>query len=312
MTKRCLDEAVIQAYLDGELSPDSTKGALAHFAACEGCSAALADAMSESAFFAEAFGPDESLAVPTEVLRANVTAAVARLESADGAQAARKPGWSLSSMLAPLAGLLSFNPRQAAAFASVLAVVAFAAIFFIVQRQAPQQPASPEREVARHDTAEQRTPKVTPPDAPADSVIVDDDNAVGPVGGVTPSGGRFVKAAGSKAAVRARSSAAPKGEAKSRAKAKDVVPGEQNYLQAIASLEQTIKLGGEAVLTPSVRAQYERNLAVINKAIEETRGVAARDPKDKDAVGFLLTAYQSKVELLSTVADQAQVAALGR
>ena len=66
------------------------------------------------------------------------------------------------------------------------------------------------------------------------------------------------------------------------------------------------------MLKPQVRAQYERNLAVLDKAIEETRLVARRNPKDKDAVDFLMSAYQSKVELLTTVADQAQVAALGR
>ena len=97
--------------------------------------------------------------------------------------------------------------------------------------------------------------------------------------------------------------AAPKEEA---------LTGEKEYQTAIASLEKTIKLGGDASLRPSVRVEYERNLAVIDSAIEQTRQVAARNPKDKDAVSFLLSAYQSKVELLSKVADQAQVATLGR
>ena len=61
-----------------------------------------------------------------------------------------------------------------------------------------------------------------------------------------------------------------------------------------------------------VRVTYERDLALLDSAIKETRRVAAENPKDKDAVGFLMSAYQSKVELLTKVADQAQVAALGR
>jgi hypothetical protein len=61
-----------------------------------------------------------------------------------------------------------------------------------------------------------------------------------------------------------------------------------------------------------VRAEYERNLALLDSAISQTRQVAARNPKDETAVSFLLAAYQSKVELLSKVADQAHVAALGR
>ena len=91
-----------------------------------------------------------------------------------------------------------------------------------------------------------------------------------------------------------------------------MLPGEKDYRQAIASLETTIKMGGDATLKPALRVQYERNIAILDSAIEQTRKVAAQNPKDKDAVGFLMSAYQSKVELLTKVADQAQVAALGR
>jgi len=91
-----------------------------------------------------------------------------------------------------------------------------------------------------------------------------------------------------------------------------LLPGEKDYQTAIASLEKTIKMGGDATLRPAVRVDYERNLAILDSAINQTRQVAARNPKDKDAVGFLMSVYQSKVELLTKVADQAQVAALGR
>jgi hypothetical protein len=96
------------------------------------------------------------------------------------------------------------------------------------------------------------------------------------------------------------------------APAEELVPGEKEYQTAIASLEKTIKLGGDESLRPALRADYERNLALLDTAITQTRQVAARNPKDETAVGFLMAAYQSKVELLSKVADQAQVAALGR
>jgi hypothetical protein len=92
----------------------------------------------------------------------------------------------------------------------------------------------------------------------------------------------------------------------------EVLPGEKDYQTAIASLEKTIKLGGDQSLRPALRAEYERNLALLDSAITQTRQVAARNPKDEDAVGFLMAVYQSKVELLSKVADQAQVSALGR
>ena len=95
-------------------------------------------------------------------------------------------------------------------------------------------------------------------------------------------------------------------------KTKELLQGEKSYQTAIASLEKTIKMGGDSSLKPSLRVEYERNLAILDTAIAQTRQVAAQNPKDKDAVGFLMSAYQSKVELLTKVADQAQVAALGR
>jgi hypothetical protein len=90
------------------------------------------------------------------------------------------------------------------------------------------------------------------------------------------------------------------------------LPGEQEYRTAIASLEKTIKLGGDESLRPALRADFERNLALLDSAITQTRQIAAQNPKDRDAVSFLMSAYQSKVELLTRVADEAQVAALGR
>ncbi|MCA1594399.1 MAG: hypothetical protein LC754_17585 [Acidobacteria bacterium] len=93
---------------------------------------------------------------------------------------------------------------------------------------------------------------------------------------------------------------------------KELLSSEKQYEASIASLSRTIASGGDVVLRPSVRADYERNLAVLNQAIAETRNLALRHPKDRDAVNFLMSAYQSKIELLTTVANQAQVATLGR
>ena len=91
-----------------------------------------------------------------------------------------------------------------------------------------------------------------------------------------------------------------------------MLPGEASYLEAIVSLTKAIDAGGDVALRPSVRSEYERNLAVIDQAILTTRRNALRNPQDIGAREFLLAAYQTKVELLNTVADQTQVATLGR
>jgi hypothetical protein len=61
-------------------------------------------------------------------------------------------------------------------------------------------------------------------------------------------------------------------------------------------------------MTPTLRAEYERNLAVVNQAIMSSRVAARRNPQDTDAKEFLRAAYQNKVELLSAIADQTQLA----
>ena len=302
MTKRCLDEGVLQAYLDGELAHGRAAEVAAHLSTCDACAEALAEATQASSLFAVAFAPDESVNVPSEVLRSRINASVAQLESQAESVRPDSRGRNFGGFFASLAALFSFTPQGAAAFAGLLAVVALALVYFSAQKAGPTPgSAQEERQVARTGSepvqtpAVTRTPEVAAPPAPAASPEKGTTVTV-PVrfnkprratgGGVKPS-------------------AAPAPEAV-------VLPGEKDYQTAIASLEKTIKLGGDESLRPAVRADYERNLALLDSAISQTRQVAVRNPKDETVMGFLMSAYQSKVELLSKVADQAQVAALGR
>ncbi|MET0625949.1 MAG: zf-HC2 domain-containing protein [Pyrinomonadaceae bacterium] len=304
MTKRCLDEGVLQAYMDGELSPERAAEAASHLAACDACAAALAEAEHETSFFATAFAPDESIGVPSEVLRSRINAAVAQLEAQAEPTGRHSQGRNFGGLFATLAGLFSFTPRGAAAFASLLAVVAIG-IIYLSSQKSQQGPAQSEsgQQVAQVVQPSERQPELptavtTTPPAPAETLAPNER------GNGVPS---YVQAKHSPRPVKRRP-AAP-----SRVKeAEEVLPGEREYQTAIASLEKTIKLGGDESLRPALRAEYERNLALLDNAIVQTRQVAARNPKDETAVGFLMSAYQSKVELLSKVADQAQVSALGR
>ena len=299
MTDRHLDEGIIQAYLDGELSQEHAAATAQHLAACEACSAALAEVEDESAFFAAAFAPDESVSVPTAALRARLNVAVAQLEAAQESEPRHSQARRSGGFLASLAGLFNFTPQSAAAFAGLLVAVAVGVVYFSSQRsnkvQDTPQPA--------HEIAQVKTPTPEPPrEATPTPTVVTPTVAPNGKGKGKPT---FTPAGYKKNSAGSRTDipAAPKEEA---------LPGEKEYQTAIASLEKTIKVGGEQTLRPALRADYERNLALIDSAITQTRQVAAQNPKDKDAVGFLMAAYQSKVELLSRVADQAQVATLGR
>ena len=299
MTDRHLDEGIIQAYIDGELSQAHAAATAAHLAACEACTAALAEAEGETSFFATAFAPDDSLSVPTAALRARLNAAVAQLEASKESEQRHSQGWSFGGFLASLSGLFTFTPQSAIAFASLLAVVVAGVIYLSVQRprQTPDKPQGTS-EVAKINPAPERPLEVTPtPTIFEPKPVTPNETGNGRTGHVQAK--QNARSDNRRPAV----APAPKVEA---------LPGEKEYQTAIASLEKTIKFGGEQSLRPALRADYERNLALLDSAIEQTRKVAAQNPKDKDAVGFLMATYQSKVELLTRVADQAQVAALGR
>jgi hypothetical protein len=285
--------------MDGELSPEQAAAHAVHIAACDTCASALALVEHENAFLAAAFAPDDSVNVPSEVLRSRINAAVAQLESKSDESGARSHGRNFGGLLASLSSLFTFKPQSAFAFAGLLAVVAFAVIYFAVERQRHTPNKTQDTEVARVNPTIERTPEVAAPfvDAPAPT----------PEKGIVDAG--FVKTNHNAR----RSSNHSGGTKRSPSSVKEqTLPGESDYQTAIASLEKTIKFGGDASLRPSVRVEYERSLALLDSAISQTRSVAARNPKDKDAVGFLMSAYQSKVELLTKVADQAQVATLGR
>ena len=302
MMKRCLDEGLLQSYLDGELSQERMSEAAAHIAACESCADALASAESETAFFATAlaFAPDDTVSVPTEALRSRINAAVAQLESTSNASRVRSRGLNFGGVLASLSGLFNFTPQSVVAFASVLAVVAFAAIYFSTQRSGLAPNKNQGAPLVASNTAPEHSSGVTP----TPNVEVPQPVATPESGG----GGKvFVKAG-----YRRRPASRGAGAVAHVDDSQKLLPGEKDYQTAIASLEKTIKMGGDATLRPAVRVDYERNLAILDSAINQTKQVAARNPKDKDAVGFLMSTYQSKVELLTKVADQAQVAALGR
>lgn len=306
MKNGCLDEGLLQAYMDGELSPESAAAAATHVARCEACADALASAASENDFLSAALGPDEAWSVPTEALRSRVNAAVARL--GDAAEPARSPRWNLGALLAPLSGLFSFTPARAAAFASVVAVVAFAAVFLSVQKRTTDERPGPAGSQLASTAA---TPETNLPGVvvvpPQTTDTTNPPVVSGPA--VVEKGVRVVNASAKRerAVTPRRAGSEVKREA-----APELLPGEKGYVEAIASLSKTVELGGDAVLRPAARADYERNLAVVDQAIAETRRVARQNPRDPEAVSFLLSAYQSKVDLLSTVAEQAQVATLGR
>jgi anti-sigma factor RsiW len=75
------------------------------------------------------------------------------------------------------------------------------------------------------------------------------------------------------------------------------VPAEQHYEQAIAGLQELAD-AQNAALDPETRAVLTKNLAVIDRAINESRAALAQEPASTLAQESLLDALETKVALL--------------
>jgi anti-sigma factor RsiW len=75
------------------------------------------------------------------------------------------------------------------------------------------------------------------------------------------------------------------------------VPAEQHYEEAIAGLQQLAD-AQNAALDPVTRAVLTKNLAVIDRAINESRAALAQEPASTLAQDSLLDALETKVALL--------------
>lgn len=326
----CFDEATLQAYLDGELTAERAAAVAAHLGACEPCAAAARDATQEFALFATAFGANEGLMVPTERLRAGIAARIAEMQPTPIAQPT-VAALTFFERLREFASSFAFAPRQASAFASfAIAAVLLGALFYAFGPQArtPQTNQNGAGEVAAVNPPAYRQGDVIGGGGRASAKATNHAAGSGAASNETAGSARGAEARTYRAAGRAtmlpikfnparaaRADEAAVGLAGAKdEKAVDaaLLPVEKSYVSAIASLKSSIDGAGAQTLTPTLRAEYERSLAVVDRAIAASRASARRTPADKDAQDFLRSAYQDKLDLLHTVADQTQLASVTR
>jgi hypothetical protein len=279
---RCLDEARLQSYFDGELSIELMEGVTSHLASCVTCAAAARELEEETALLTTALAADFESSVPTERLRQRIDAAVLGERYA----AAQANGKS-SGLAGFFAGLLNFGSQRTLGYASLAVLLAFAAIFGLVKmKSTPEQ-------VAQVTKA----PEVVSPVDNGDKIAQvpsKESPGIPPVQIVNP-----LKAG--TGVVRPIRVSTNSSVAKAAHPVK-LMPGERSYLKAIARLDSTINSNKKG-MRPSLQVEYERNLAVVDRAIAATRSAAKSNPNDPDAADFMFAAYQSKVDLLNTIAD---------
>lgn len=279
--RRCLDEATLQSYFDGELSGQMMEQATLHLASCSTCAAAAREMEEEINLLLTALAPEFEAGVPTERLRQRIDAAV--LDQRIGAASVHeKAGFG-----AFVASLLSFGTQRTLGYASLVMVVAFAAIFGLMKFKTATPQEQPQQVAVVPRSAPPVAPEVKPVQVNGTEPQIKTKN--------TDRVYRPVRVVPVKVTVTTNNAVAAAEPVK-------LLPGERTYLQTIAKLDSTIK-ANKKQMRPSLQVEYERNLAVVDRAIAATRSAAKKNPNDPDTADFMFAAYQSKVDLLNTIAD---------
>jgi hypothetical protein len=270
-----LDEATLQSYFDGELSANLMERASLHLASCVTCAASARELAEETALLTSALAAEFESTVPTQALRERIDAAVL------GERVANAGRIEKAGLFASLANVFSFNSQRNLGYASLVVVLAFGAIIGVVKfRQA--EVTSPQ--ITDNST---QPPTVTTPASDISSTVAQAPKEA-------------PKVVSNQRSVKQRRVTTPKADVVSNHV--ELIPGERSYLQAISRLDSSIKQNKNS-MRPSLQVEYERNLAVVDRAIAATRNAAKSNPNDTDAADFMFAAYQSKVDLLNTIAD---------
>ena len=267
--KECIDAGTLQAYFDGEIGPEMAAAVASHLASCQTCAQAARVVENESLLLSEALKPEFAESIPTQRLRYRVEAAIAEPQTVKPVSSGG-PWKSLSD-------LFFLFPQRAFGYAGLTAIIILSAILGVIYLQRGK--VSP---VAQNESAK---PLITPEPSPEVA-------SPGPDTNLPPK--RRAPVEPQKRIVTRKSSGRDAATA-------SVLPSERNYLRTIATLDATLK--SDRPMRPSLRVEYEHNLALLDEAIEMTRDAARKNPKDPQAAQFMFSAYQSKVDLLNQVAD---------
>jgi hypothetical protein len=280
--RQCLDEAMLQSYFDGELSTSLMESATLHLASCGACSAAARELEEENALLNEAFALEFEGSVPTDRLRRRIDAAVAGLQVVR--PVVQQPR-AVSGFFRSLSNLFSFAPQRTFGYAALIVVLAFGVIFGLVKLKSSAPPVQEARNTPQTESL--------PGSSQNNNVAVNTTEAV------SQPTAEIETAAPAPRNVQYRPAAAKRVLKPAPVK---LLPGERAYLQTIAKLDSAIK-EGDSNMRPALQVEYQLNLAVVDRAIAATRNAAKKNPSDPDAADFMFAAYQSKVDLLNTIAD---------
>lgn len=298
MMEKCFDEGTIQAFLDGELASDLSEKVACHVALCDGCAVVLATAEEESSFAFAALDAEFNALVPTERIRTRLFETIA---------AERKSFWQRIFG----EGFRWTNP-SVAAFASLVLVVGLFATLWIARENSPDKGEiaisnKPQQTISAPSSpakTENEIPVVVPPVVPSEETEPEAPQ-IRQAAYKPKNENRFEA---QKAIYR------PDDDRKPPVRVADATPseaisGEQSYLKTIAALQQSVENRKDELLKPSMRVAFEKDIAVVDYAIDKMKREVRRNPKNEAAKEVLRSSYQNKIDLLNSVTEKSELLA---
>lgn len=315
MMENCLNEGVIQAFLDGELAADAIDKVTRHIALCDDCAILLGEAEEESAFAYTALEQEFNTLVPTHRLWTKINTSI---------EEERKSNSFWHRFLAAFSAVASQLARPSvAAFASLLLVVGtFSALW--VLRPMPGNNAVAVQDspygVTEVDFGSPIPPAVEPQRSPLMAVSNDGnektDNKIKVIQTNNRENNRENSYRDNRPRLLKTNNYKQKNnqepvivEEKPSATTLAYIPGEESYVKTISTLKTTFDSGKDLNLKPSERFAFEKDMAVIDDAISKMKAEVSKNPKNDAARQVLFASYQNKIDLLNSVSERNELIA---
>lgn len=285
MKDNCLDIGIIQAFLDSELSLDETARVSTHIADCDSCAMMLAEAEEESALVFPVLAREFDTLVPTQRLWNKINDSI-------NIEKEQQPIWEKAWAFMRV----SFgNPSMIAAASLLIVFGLFAGLW--VNRSRTIENAN-----TTIATTQKPTQTAAPSVMPAASQPIEPEKTETETAVITPRPERAIY----RPEVRRQTVTAPSAGTVAPL---GFMPGEESYVKTIATLKRTVDDQKSGVLGVSELIAYERDMAVVNDTIDKMRTEVRRNPKNDSAKQILYASYQSKINLLNSVAQKEELVA---
>lgn len=313
MMGNCLDEGVIQAFLDGELAADTVETVTRHVALCDDCAVLLTEAEDESALVYSALEQEFDSLVPTHRLWTKINSSIEEEKRSNSL-------WQRFLLGVSDLGLQLSRP-SVAAFASLLLVISVFSSLWILRPIPLNSEVAVDTSPGGFTEVDFGTPALPSADTASTAPQTTGAGAQNTDAPETPpvktarqtEYASFNRESAENRPVRtsrkADSSAIADREAEGdvrppTASKLNYVPGEESYVKTIAALNTSVDAGKDVNLKPSERFAFEKDMAVIDDAISKMKAEIRKNPNNEAAKQVLLASYQNKIDLLNSVSER--------